>query len=522
MFIQSRWRKLANFIISHKIDYILLFLLVFGLFLWLQASPTFVNPDSFYHAKMIELMQEDLVVDNFTWLQATNFDTNFADNNWLYHVLLVPFAGWFDTFVVIKFANVLFASIFITLLYFWLKRNKGKWPLFFVALLLTALPLVIKISFFEPTALVLIFYLIGLDLMIHYRYWGVLIISIIFALISGFFIILPLLALIWIVIDLFYLYHRMDYFKSKWGGVKEIVMNKLGLQTNRRGRKWLMLIASILGALIGIVIHPYWPNNLIIYYQDLFNNLVNNSVGLNLLLINIGAIIVCILLTLVIIIARSKKVSKLTGLFGIITLLFLLLTTISYYYFEFFVINMVILLSLLWRDLLHDLTWYNIWNNIIKDSQAYKITTAAIVVIFIIISVNNIIIFKITTKSSPALNHLQGAAEWLKYHSPDDSLVVSDRWQDWSSLFYYNDSNTYFLGKDKNYISIKHAQTADEYFDLMNGKISANSYLILRDRIAADYLLISRESVILHDYVDKNIYFELVYNDSEAWVYSIQ
>ncbi|MFH1667750.1 MAG: hypothetical protein ABH884_01865, partial [Candidatus Komeilibacteria bacterium] len=455
-------------------------------------------------------------------LQATNFEQIFADSNWLFHVLLVPFVGIFNIFLMIKFINVLLASLLITLLYFWLKRNKGKWPLFFVALLLTALPLVIKIGFFEPTALVLIFYLIGLDLMIHYRYWGLLIASIVFALLSGFFIILPIIAIVWIIIDLFYLQHRMDYFKSKWGGAKEVVLNKLGFHSNRRGKKWLILISTIGGILIGSIIHPYWPNNLIIYYQTLFSNLVNNTVGLNLLLINIGAITICVLLTLAIIIIRSRKASKLTILFSIISFLFLLLAIVSYYYLEFFIINLIILLSLLWRDLLYDLSWHDIWHKTIKDNQAYRLTMIVVIVIFVVISFNNIVIFKSTAKEYPRLTHLQGAAEWLRYHTPDSSLVVSDRWQDWASLFYYNDSNTYFLGKDKNYINIKHAQTADEYFDLMSGKITVNSYLILRDRIKADYLLISKGNLKLQDYISQNIYFELVYEDNEVWIYQLQ
>ena len=102
MLVQNNWQKLLHFIKDHRLNYLLVFLIVFILFSWIQATPNFLTTDFFYQSKMIELSENSLKLDNFNWLESTNYSDGFADNNWLYHFFLSLFIGFLPTFLVVK------------------------------------------------------------------------------------------------------------------------------------------------------------------------------------------------------------------------------------------------------------------------------------------------------------------------------------------------------------------------------------------------------------------------------------
>ncbi|TAK05139.1 hypothetical protein EPO33_04120 [Patescibacteria group bacterium] len=77
----------------------------------LTSSGYFPDPDSFYHAKMAELMTRTPGVRDFPWLTETVFADAYVDHHWGYHLLLVPFVAALGSVEGIQLATLILASL---------------------------------------------------------------------------------------------------------------------------------------------------------------------------------------------------------------------------------------------------------------------------------------------------------------------------------------------------------------------------------------------------------------------------
>lgn len=77
----------------------------------LTSSGYFPDPDSFYHARMAELMVRTPVVRDFPWLTETVFADAYVNHHWGYHLALVPFVAGFGSVEGIQLATLVFASL---------------------------------------------------------------------------------------------------------------------------------------------------------------------------------------------------------------------------------------------------------------------------------------------------------------------------------------------------------------------------------------------------------------------------
>ena len=95
--------------------------------------------DGYYHARFAEMMPERWLDRNFEWTQLSTWRDRFCDKEFLYHLVMMPFARIGDepihgakVFAVLLSLTVLFG------LYKLLRFHGIKWPLFFTALPLAA------------------------------------------------------------------------------------------------------------------------------------------------------------------------------------------------------------------------------------------------------------------------------------------------------------------------------------------------------------------------------------------------
>jgi len=65
-----------------------IFGICFIIFLYIIIPPTIVGSDSFYHAKLAELIQEKGLVKDFPWMQFTTYKDIFVDHLFCYHFIL--------------------------------------------------------------------------------------------------------------------------------------------------------------------------------------------------------------------------------------------------------------------------------------------------------------------------------------------------------------------------------------------------------------------------------------------------
>src|SRR3989338_7121434 len=101
------------------LQYLLIIVLAYVLFFWLQSSSTLADPDSFYHAKIGIILSHGTIPHEFPWLQYTTLNQSFVDHHFLYHVFLIPFVTLFpDPLAGLKFSVIVIGTAVFTLL-FW-------------------------------------------------------------------------------------------------------------------------------------------------------------------------------------------------------------------------------------------------------------------------------------------------------------------------------------------------------------------------------------------------------------------
>ena len=157
-------------ILKYKIDYLLVFFFAFLFFSFLQSAPVLPDPDGFYHAKMVEIMSKECVVQDFPYLQFTILKDGYIDQHFLYHLILIPSLLFPDNLIGIKFFQALLNSVFILLFYLLLKKEKIKAPLLWIIILITSSPFIFRISLIKANSFSLIFLFLGIYFIFNRKY----------------------------------------------------------------------------------------------------------------------------------------------------------------------------------------------------------------------------------------------------------------------------------------------------------------------------------------------------------------
>lgn len=520
MLVRNNWKIFTHFVKEHKLNFLSVFLVVLILMSWLQATPHFLDTESFYHAKMIELSEKSLNLDKFTWMQASHMESSFVDQGWLYHVALSLLVGVLPTFLILKLMGVLFAALLIFFVYYWLTKLGGKWPAFFIAILFSSFVFVKQLNVLSGEAAALFLLLLGIDCIIYYRYWQLGILSVVVTLITGQFFYLFFAAIVWVLVELVFNKVNSDKFRTRWDNIKDFILRKIGLKDKMGKKKWLVLLFSGIGMLVGVVVHPYLLNNFVGYMAQVLNNFGPNNFFTNILtvLTDGGIILLLLLVGLWGIIYREKKISKLTVYFILLSIVSIVVLSFSGQGQPFFILLVVIATSLVFKDLFENSSWAEIT----KYKKIRWAASVSILLLIIIFPINNLLIINKNIDNGYSIDYLRRSANWLYYNVPDKTLIINSDWQDWAPLFYFNDNNNYWWGISSNSMLNKYPQTATDFMEMISGSRSKNIYVLLKDKLRGNYILVNKLRPAFNLNLESNIYFDLVYEDNEVWIYRAQ
>ncbi|MFA6429438.1 MAG: hypothetical protein WCV84_02975 [Patescibacteria group bacterium] len=228
------------------IAYPLVFFLSAFVFALLQPWGMFVDPDAFYHAKITTLMMASGALHAFPWLDLTTLGTHFADHHYLFHVGLMPFLRFFGTLPGIQIAAVTFGALFMVALYAVLNALKIERPWFWLFAALTQTSLLFRLSLGKASPWALIFFVIGLAAVALRKPILGAIIGALFALSHGGWEILLGAQGLYVAGELLFL---RSVERRSW---KESFLCS-GV---------FAFFATIIGCVVGIVLHPNFPDNI--------------------------------------------------------------------------------------------------------------------------------------------------------------------------------------------------------------------------------------------------------------------
>lgn len=502
---------------------ILTFLTAAAYFAVLQWSPTFADPDSFYHTKMAVLMRENLIIKSFPWLKFAPFTENFTDQHFLYHIFLIPFIIVFSPLLGVKIAAVIFAALAVVSFFLLLKQFRIRYPLFYTLILLLTPPFIFRLNLAKTSSLSLITLFWTIILIWQRRYYALFFLSFLYVWLYGGWSLLLILIGCSITADLL---------SSK---IKKI--------------DWKIILSALSGLSLGLVSNPFFPHNLKFYWEQTVSiGLINYqyliSVGqewypykiTDFLAGNIFGIISALIAfglffkkiyfkkTTIhendIIIKRFQKIFTLyifSGLLGVMTLKS---QRFVEYFAPFFILANAFFLDSL---LPGSFSLKNYFHKILNLRKKYNLIilshTSLVLIIFFLVTSWKI---HINLTRQFDWNYLQKASAWLKANTPDHSLIFHSSWGDFPFLFYHNNHNIYIAGLDPTFFYRFNPHLHQEWNEITNAKIKNGLAKKIKNDFGALFMFVKPEEKSLLEIVDNDHDFIKRYEDQESKIFEIR
>jgi hypothetical protein len=212
------------------------FLYAAAAFGWLQfRTPHLVDRDSYYHARISQMLPERGLSREFRWAQESVWRDRFSDKDFLFHLWLAPFCRGAAPIVEAKIAAWLLGCAILGVLTLIFVKNGFRAPALWIALV-PALGnhFLFRMQEVRPHLLSVALLLGGVHVLLQGRRWWIFILGFIYAWSYA----SPHLLVVFAAIDV--LARAAIERRWTWGG----------------------LPAAAAGVVAGLLIHPYFPNDL--------------------------------------------------------------------------------------------------------------------------------------------------------------------------------------------------------------------------------------------------------------------
>lgn len=546
--------------------YTLFFAAAAAYFTYLQGSKTFADPDSFYHAKITEMMsQGQIIIKDFSWIKFAAFSQNFTDHHFLYHVFLAPFVMIFGALWGTKIASIILATAVLGFFYFFLKRWRIRWPLFYTLLLLVAPTFIFRINLAKAGPLSIIILLIALSLIWQKRYRALGLLSFLYVWTYGGWSLIIILACTDLVAQaIIAVSSRKNLSQipnSQFPIPKQFLFSRFYFLIYKVN--WKPLGAVLLGCAAGLIINPYFPANLQFYWQQLVQiGMINYqdivSVGQEwypyptLDFLANGAFIFILgiaalssffwkLQRTVILrpqaeesrsfallppkaggqddIKNFQKIFTLVIFAGIMGVLTLKSQRFIEYFAPFATLAGAWLLNFSLPKSFNPLDFFS--KNNPKRLFNFFIALYLLLSLLLIFGLKTIELRRLLTYRFN-WNYLSRSSQWLKKNTPPQSLVYHTNWSDWPMLFYHNDRNTYLIGLDPTFFYLYNPTLYREWVQINQGEIKEGLAEKIKNNFGAEWALIKQSDQKLLEAVSRDNRFVPQFADEEAQIFKIQ
>ncbi|MDD4607266.1 MAG: hypothetical protein PHS07_02965 [Patescibacteria group bacterium] len=546
--------SIKNIFYKNKLLPILLVILFsVTIFSYFQISPTLTDPDSFYHTKMALLMKDQGIIKNFPWLQYTVVTgEKYVDHHLLYHIILIPFITLFpDPLIGIKFSVIILSTLTVLTFYWLLKKLKIKPTWLYLGLLLTASPWLYRMSLAKAQPLSMIILFIGIYCLFKNRPWSLLCLSFIYVWSYGGWILLPFITIIYcLIISLSANYKDYNKFLS------ETFKNLFAKQ------KIKLILSTLSGSILGIIINPYFPQNINFYWQQIFKIGILNygnkiSVGMEWYPYNglslLYVLIIIMILWIFSFIWSSNQRNKSKKVFSLLflSIIFCLATLKSGRYVEYFVPLTILAIGYSLNNFWPTVNYKSIIQKIKHSFLGPQRFILSIITIYLIIGMGFFVYFGLvrviidTQKNITNgfdLNKFKYSSQWLKDNTPLKSTIFHSCWDEFPALFYHNDQNNYLVGLDPTFMYNYDKNLYWQWENLVwgnppintdykknfknNKKLDINDYNlseIIKNNFNSSYIFLEKNRHIELDKVlNNNAKFILAYEDLEVKIYKIK
>ena len=464
----------------------------------------------------------------FIWLPLTTLNPkHYVDHHLLFHFFQIPFTWFGDLRMGAKVSATIFATVAVFSCYWLLVRYRIRYSLIWLlALLACSAPFLYRLNMAKAPPFAIVYLIVAIHLLFSKRYWPLLPLSFVFALTYDMFVLLILVALIWTAV-IGWTEHRFE---------------------------WRPIVWVLLGTVAGLIINPYFPTNLQLFYEHLKTKLTptdfSTKVGQEWYSYSSWEFIVNSIVACIAMIAgyiafdpADRKRAHHSLFFLIFSTVLMIMTArwkrIAEYWPPFAIIFSAFALQpWLWGarssltrlplDILDELQPFldRPQSTPAKEEGDLRAIWQTIALAAVAISLGFALFFNLraTNKEiagSQSHDYYQRGAEWMRANLAPGQIIFNTDWDDFPRLFYYDPVHTYVSGLDPTYLYDKDPALSELYDRITLGD-EENPGPLIRDRFGARYVFTDNSHDDFFDAAKTSGWFEIVYEDRDCTVLHIR
>ena len=448
------------------LSFLLFILFLLGMAVIEFATPNLPDNDGFYHIKFAYMMRTESLKPDFTYLPLSILnEKEFYDHHFLFHVALIPFT-FGDLRLGAKWAAVVFSSLAFLAVWYLFHRQRIPFAwLWALALLGISDAFLYRLSVTRAQSLSLGALALAYAWLLEGKTKHLAILSVIY---------------VWMY-DAFPLILAL--------GVLHLVA--VALTERRLEFRPLLFIAG--GVLAGMMINPYFPDNLVFSFRHMLPKLTGAtsvSVGNEWFPYDTGQLLKNSLPAFAAFAGGAlalglsgRKMDAHTAFGFLAALLFGLMLFQARRFVEYFPPFALIFAAFAFSPLLADRSAAPVSpaGSSLPRFPA-RLQTHLPLILLVLAAAAGI------ARSIPNARHAiedskpyglyADASAWLEQNTPAGARVFQTDWDDFPRLFFYNTHNTYLIGLDPTYMQLYSPGLYDLWVDITQGKIERPSRYI--------------------------------------------
>ncbi len=505
------------------------------IFWWLQFSTSAIccgDFDGYYHIqwsrKLWEGIKSRTFPPAFPWLPLTTLNPkDYVDHHLLFHIIQIPFAASSDPRLAAKISSALFGGLAVFACYWLLIRYRVRYPLvWLIALLACSNPFLFRMNMAKAPPIAIVYLIVAIHLFFKRKYWPLLPLALVFTWTYDLFPLLIMAALFWVI---------------------TIAITEIRFE-------WRPLVFVVVGCIAGLVINPYFPDNLQLlvehmrikltvtdfstkvgnewYPYDSWEFLGNSAIACIAMLVGYLAFepserrrahypIFFLLFSTALLImnARWKRISEYWPPFAILFAGFSLKPWLEGYRPY---------LSRLPDEVQAELNPFLDREGVPTPDRETKLRDVIriIGVVVVVLALSGFLLVNLWSSSeeigqSEPHQYYRAGAEWMRTNIPPGQIIFNTDWDDFPRLFYYDPAHYFVSGLDPSYLFEKDPDLSRLYDRITLGQVEDPGPLI-RDRFGARYVFSDNTHHDFFEHARQSGWFDIVYEDTQCTIMYIR
>ena len=501
--------------------------------------------DGYYHIRWSQLLWENFSqgkwLPTFQWLPLTVLNPgDYNDHHFLFHLLQIPFLWFFEPVMAAKVAAVTFGTLAVFSVYWFLYRYNNDYMLVWLAAILTCANMFYyRMNMAKAPPLTIIITILGIYLLFERKYVWLLPLMFAFVWTYSLFPLLWIAAVIWTVI----------------------------IAWNERRLEWRPIAYTTAGMILGNVINPYFPDNLVLFWEHAYTKIKIGSdfavavggewypyTGLELLT-HFPIAMIAMLMGYILFMPRNGKLPEKATFFLMFVSILLAAQFRSKRFAEYFppfaILFAAFSLQAFRQPLAAQLPEHfkrdiEPFLDVKKQGEEQRRRATAQLAAVTAVGVLLAVFFVLNTKGLHILGFDQeGLAETIAGNDADsryrramawatgvdadgrENIPAGERffncnWDDFPKLFFLDTKHTYVYGLDPNYLYSENPELYKLLKDITEGKVDDAAPMI-RERFGARYVFAdAKENEDMIAKLLESGWVDIVYEDDEARILRIR